>query len=95
MELSTMSGHLLSFGSISHFVNAALIGAMSATIKSAVRFHAMTYNLAATVRARRRHGMNGTLKTIEHVDFTALVNLKALIVLVATHFTNIVRCARP
>jgi hypothetical protein len=67
-------------------VNAVLLGTMGAAIEDAIRLHTMTDHTAATMRARGRQGVDRTFEAIEHVDFTAPVDLKALIIDIAAYF---------
>jgi hypothetical protein len=76
-------------------MDAAFIGTMGTTVKITMCFHTVTDYAAATMRTDRCQRMNGTFKTIEHMDLTILVNLKTFIILVTADFTNIICCARP
>jgi hypothetical protein len=60
---------------------------MRATKETAVRFHAVAYDLAPAVVAHGRERVNGALETVKHVRAAGLNQLKSFIVIVTTYFT--------
>jgi hypothetical protein len=61
---------------------------MGAAIELAVpHFHAMTDDRATAVSAFRRHRMDRTFETVEHVFFSTQHHFKRFIIFVSTNFT--------
>src|SRR5581483_6897264 len=56
--------------------------------EAAIGLHAMPDDLAATVRTRRRHSVNGALEAVEGVRCPPHHDLERLVVVVATYFTS-------
>lgn len=64
----------------------ALASAVGAAIQGAARFRAVTDDLAAAVRARRRQSVNRALERVENVTFSAHHDLERPRVIVAAGF---------
>jgi len=67
---------------------ALLICAVGATVKVSVSLYPVPNYLTAAVRTLRRHGLNCALKAIKNMRFARCSNLKCLVILVATGFTQ-------
>jgi hypothetical protein len=65
-------------------------GAVGATVKNAIRLHAMANDTTAAMSTFWRKGMDGTLKTIEHVCLISQPHFKTFVVLIAANFTNVI-----
>src|SRR5262249_36131604 len=79
-SLLAMSGQLLLFCAVSHFMHPALIGTIGTTVKGAIGFHTVTNNFAATMGASRRHRLNSALKTVKYMNRAVLMHFEALII---------------
>lgn len=58
-------------------MDAILLGTMGTAEEDTIHLHTVTNNSAATMRTRRRQGMDGTFEAIENVRLTAQADFKA------------------
>jgi len=69
-------------------MNAMLLGTVCTAIKNAIRFHAVTNDSAAAMRASGRQRVDGTLETVEDMRSAAHTNLKTLIINIPTNLAS-------
>jgi len=73
---------------IFEFIDSMLAGTMGTTVKDTFRFHTMTDDSAATMRAGRCQGMNRTFETIKDMRLASDPHFEAFIVHVTAYFTS-------
>ena len=73
--------------SISHALCSFFDRTMSAAVKDAMDFYAMTNNAAPTVMARRSQGSDGAFKAVEDMGRSTHDDFKGFVIVIATSFT--------
>jgi hypothetical protein len=59
-----------------------------AAVKNIIALNSMTYDFAATMGARGRQRMDGTLEAVERVHYALLYHVERFIVVVSADFTT-------